>query len=663
MNRSKFGVCALALLSVLGVRAEKVNFPGANAVPDAQGRYDLATAANWDGGEIPSASEVSITGTPTVVVTASKDVTLGKIWNGVTINNYASTHRQLVFDMTGYATTPRIDAQGYMWATGGGRYHDTFFKGGYFDWGGKVFCNNGGNDGYLNYSNIGISDGAVITNANGMKLGYTGQIGQKVDISGASKVYIAGDFSFQVYGTAAPDFTAAAQNSLRIADGSHFEVNALAWERGGDASTFNENLPIGQYKDWLVVSNATLTMSGRSSFGCRGYTFTHITADATVTAKDALITGHNVARGNLLRIDNGGTLNASTVYGGWDNAVDKKGLNRNRIEVLENGTLKTSGVFYFCYSMTCGNVLVVSNGTFACQNFMWNYNNANYGQNSVILSGPQASFTINTPSTPLFGVSPSCSFIVENGATYQPASPAFGYTGTFLSNDVLRVRTGGKFIGNLNNTASSVTTTTPAQTISTDCGIVVEDEGEVESSVVRIGGVDGYLRIDDGKVTVNGSSGVAQGLQLGFQGVYGGLATNSVLTLAGSKPELKVNNTKNVTFTRGAKLVYELPADGYDDGVVPFIIDGGSIENWESGCALELKGAQAMFDRHQELDKRADYTLLRAATGRTFISQNAIAAAAASLPERMSLAVVDDGTYKRLVLSIKPKRGFLLLFR
>lgn len=617
MNVTKMMPSATVVAVAVVVRAGKVNFPGAGAAPDAQGRYDLAALSNWDGGALPAtSSEVSITGTPTVVVTASGNIDLGKIWNGVTIDNYASTHRKLIFDMTGYAASPRVNAKGYLWATGGGRYHDTYLKGGYFDLGGGIFCNDGSNAAYLNYANLGISDGAVITNASSMKLGYTGQIGQHIDISGHSKVYINGDFSFQVYGTSAPDFTAEGQNYLRITDGSHFEVNALVWERAGDATTFDTTLPLGQYKDFLVVSNATMTMnSGLSSFGARGYTFTHITDNAAVTGKNGIVFAHDLARGNLLRIDNGGLLRVDgSAYGGWNNNVQKSGANSNRVEVLEGGTLDVGTHFYLCYGITEGNTLFVSNGTFSCGNFYWNYSDVNYGGSSLILSGENASYTNKTTTTALFGFSPSCTFVIENGATYKPTCDAFGYTGDFLSNDVLCVRTGGKFIGSLNNSANSKPTAVPAQVISTDCGIVVENGGQIESSIVRIGGVNGFLRVDNGKLTIDGTEGVAQALQLGFQGAYGGLGTNSVLTLAVTRPEIKVNNAKRLTVERGSKIVFELPAEGYDEGIVPLDISG-NVGVWESGCALELADTQAMFDRHQKLGKRADYTLMRVPAG------------------------------------------------
>ena len=69
------------------------------------------------------------------------------------------------------------------------------FKGGYWDFGGGYFCD-GGNSSYGDNRTFKISDGAVITNTSYCVLGYTAQSKLRLELSGASRFHVGGEFKF-----------------------------------------------------------------------------------------------------------------------------------------------------------------------------------------------------------------------------------------------------------------------------------------------------------------------------------------------------------------------------------------------------------------------------------------------------------------------------------
>lgn len=88
-----------------------------------------------------------------------------------------------------------------------------------------------------------------------------------------------------------------------------------------------------------------------------------------------------------------------------------------------------------------------------------------------------------------------------------------------------------------------------------------ESDGEIEiGACIRVLGSGNEIVADDGRIKCNSLFAINEWDQQGY--------TNTCLRFSGSRPRLEV--MQNTWLWRKARLVFELPADGYEEGVVPF---------------------------------------------------------------------------------------------
>lgn len=646
-------VLAIVAVPLCGAAFAK-EFPGEGGVPDEQGRWDLTSVGSW-AGDVPLGSSVEVTGEVSVVVTASKDATFGKLTNQIR----TWWNDQLTFDMAGYSPTRVLKFDGFDFGSANGRYVHTTFKGGEWDFGNGDFCN--GTACWGDFKTLRITEGAVVTNARDMVLGYTDQEALRAEIVDGSQLWLNGNFMFTD-----AKLSMGNENVLMVSDGSHLDIGGeLKWE--GDYLWDWEKSCAYQYdghfyyKDYVLVSNATMDVHGAySRLGVKGGNATIVTHGGKLTFHADLILWADYARNNLIRVENGGSLllKGGANYGGW-NAAPHEGLNYNRMEVLSGSSVVSDGPFYLGFGNNCGNTLVISNATFSAKKFDLSWDSSISNQ-TVLIQGADAKFDVNADDAnwPMFGKdAPNNRIIVDDCATFVTRDSFARYEAACHDCSLIARRGGtlkheGTFVVGLQNL-------TPGYVATSNNVLIAESSGKIEMGGVMVLGGNSGLRVDDGDVCLTDSGVGIPSLWLGRTWDYGGIGTNCYLTISGSKPSIVLAD--GLELENGSKIRYELPADGYDPGVVPLKI-GGSVD-WGDGCSLEFVGSAAMYESHLKRDERAKYVLAEGPEGAAFIPDDVIASAAEQLQGRFRLRKVTEDGKNRLVLAVRVPRGLSVTIR
>ena len=658
-NGRKLVGVAFGVATILPMAVEAVNFP------DADGSHDIASGAAWGGALPTTETEVAITG-KTQTVTANSDVTFSSalLKNGLATGT--TTGGTLTFDMTGQSNR-KLYFYGF---NQGGAKVSTVFKGGYWDFGGKYFCNAGSSAGaYGSDKLVAISDGAIITNTAACSLGYVGnQKNLRLSLSGQSQLHIGGMFNFAQTETGSPS-----TNIVEVTDGSVMTVaGKFQWD--------NPSVSWGNafdYRDYVIVdgdgSSLKLLSSDIARFRMRGGGAMVVRNNGALDAK-TLVLGWKYTRNNLLRVESGASASVSSVYmSGYysaagttymsspDAAVD--GLRNNRVEVLNGGTLQVGGTFCMAYGESqSGNTLVVSNGTFKASVFaLAQANGADTSTNQcVYIQGPDAVFDIPAVNdNAMFRCSHS-EWNVELGAKFMP-SATFSYTIGGLHDNVLRVASGAS----LTNVAITTSMMSKTAAIATRNNRLVAESGAiVTGQYVYVVGSNCVFRVDNAMVglTENGETHVSIGIGRSRQTsgeIMGGASTNCALVVAGANPKIALGG--NLEVKQGSSIVFELPENGFADNS-PRISTTGAV-TLDEGCAIDFTGAAAMLAGLQHNHVNAEYVLIENPSEKEFASDGVVAAAQASLGDMFKLTKrVVDGK-NQLVLKGGYKQGFVLVVR
>nr|MCR5840411.1 hypothetical protein [Kiritimatiellia bacterium] len=612
---------ALSAAAMLPIAAEAVNFP------DADGSHDIASSTAWGGALPTTETEVAITG-KTQTVTANSDVMLSSalLKNGLTTDyNYT-----LTFDMTEQPDR-KLYFRGF---NQGGAKVRTAFKGGYWDLGGRYFCNAGNTTGaYGNNKFVTISDGAVITNTAACSLAYTAnQKNLRLSLSGQSQLHIGGVFNFAQTETGSPS-----TNIVEVTDGSVMTVaGKFQWD--------NPSVSWGNavdYRDYVIVdgegSSLKLLSSDIARFKMKGGGAMIIRNNGALSAK-TLVMGWKYTRNNLLRVESGASASADSIYmSGYygaagntymsspDAAVD--GLRNKRVEVLNGGTLQVSGTFCMAYGESqSGNTLVVSNGTFKASIFaLAQANGAGTSTNQcVYIQGPDAVFDIPAVNGNAMFTCSHSEWNVELGAKFMP-SATFSYTTDRLHDNVLRVASGAS-LTNVAITTSKMTTGTSIATWNNR--LVAESGAVVTGQYVYVVGSNCVFRVDDAMVWLTEHSGshVAIGIGRSWQTsgeILGGASTNCSLIVAGTNPKITLGGDLEVK--QGSRILFELPTNGFADNS-PRISTTGAV-TMDDGCTIEFTGAEAMLAGLQHNHVNAEYVLIENPSENVFVSDDVVAAA------------------------------------
>lgn len=545
----------------------------------------------------------------------------------------------------------------------------TAFKGGYWDFGGGYF-NNGGNSSYGDNRTFVISDGAVITNTGSCILGYTAQKKLRLELSGASQLYVGGEFKFTNNRTASGD-----ESWLKVTEGSKMTIGKCSREgevpqNVGWAASLSYQPEGGLfYKDYVIVdgegSELKMLSTSYSYYGGQGGSATIVSNGGYLLDNGNAVFGARYTRNNLLRVEkDGSAVFERAFYTGWgqdasDTAIT--GLRHHRIEVLDGGSLWCKGEFNLSYRSFCSGItLLVSNGTFRAATFH-QANNANVGAGYatnilVVLQGEHASFSSDNAYA-MFNCSHS-EYRVEHGARFRPRG-SFSWTTVGQHDNVLRVRDGGM----LTNVWISTSIDNPKSDgfAAWNNKIIAEAGGIVTGQNVTVQGSNCVFRVDDALALLDGSVGTTS-LQVGrmdTNGWYGGWSTNCALEVAGTTPKLRLGG--KLLVENASRILFELPEAGYGDDEAR-IVAGHDVQI-NSGSGIEFSGADAMYARLVADGVRANYVLIENPSDKGFVSDDVVAAAQASLGQNLQLRKRVRGGKNQLVLSGGAAAGMTLIFR
>ena len=545
----------------------------------------------------------------------------------------------------------------------------TAFKGGYWDFGGGYF-NNGGNSSYGDNRTFVISDGAVITNTGSCILGYTAQKKLRLELSGASQLYVGGEFKFTNNRTASGD-----ESWLKVTEGSKMTIGKCSREgevpqNVGWAASLSYQPEGGLfYKDYVIVdgegSELKMLSTSYSYYGGQGGSATIVSNGGYLLDNGNAVFGARYTRNNLLRVEkDGSAVFERAFYTGWgqdasDTAIT--GLRHHRIEVLDGGSLWCKGEFNLSYRSFCSGItLLVSNGTFRAATFH-QANNANVGAGYatnilVVLQGEHASFSSDNAYA-MFNCSHS-EYRVEHGARFRPRG-SFSWTTVGQHDNVLRVRDGGM----LTNVWISTSIDNPKSDgfAAWNNKIIAEAGGIVTGQNVTVQGSNCVFRVDDALALLDGSVGTTS-LQVGrmdTNGWYGGWSTNCALEVAGTTPKLRLGG--KLLVENASRILFELPEAGYGDDEAR-IVAGHDVQI-NSGSGIEFSGADAMYARLVADGVRATYVLIENPSDKGFVSDDVVAAAQASLGQNLQLRKRVRGGKNQLVLSGGAAAGMTLIFR
>jgi len=407
---------------------------------------------------------------------------------------------------------------------------------------------------------------------------------------------------------------------------------------GGTLSIGNDSAYGGHHG---VVSNGAVVVAGSASLGGGS--------------------GNTEGYNNSLTVVDGGRLETSGFSMSTAYAAPKVAKPvGDRFEILADGVYTNTGDFAVGYSDSAkpckwGMTILVSNGVFRTSGGQYRFAvHPNCSNNTVIVSGPSARFSVGGSTYYYFNAGPGNRYVFENGVDYDTTFGAAVYT-TKASNEEIRVRSGAtfRFAGANGFNFGPVGDAARLD----DSRFVVEGGATASGTVFRVGGDGNTLCVSNALVTVTGSPNYLYALDIGDSGMS--VRTNATLVLAGNAPRIVSQGRLRVT--NGSELRFELPPEGYEEGVIPINLDGNMIVS--SGSTVTLSGIDAMLSRHYDLGKKASYTLARATT--LSIPAGVMDSLTNALPAGVTLTQATDPVIARtsLILSVRPKRGLTIIVK
>lgn len=454
--------------------------------------------------------------------------------------------------------------------------------------------------------------------------------------------------SFTLDGGSTLNCTGAFQtgNQLSMGDGVFRDLNV--WARFLGQST-------------TATIGGALSIGGESAYGGHH----GVIADgARVTAKSLTVgAGGGISESfkNSMTISTGGALETTgfSLSGAYVKSAGNKPAE-DVLEILDGGVYTNTGDFVVGYSTSeksskWGAKIIVSNGTFRTSGGSYMFGvHRGCSNNTFIVSGPKANLTLTGGNYYYFCGGPGNRYVFENEVDYTTGWSAASYVAN-VTNEEIAVRTGAKFrfnvfrVSGMGGSANVV-----------DSRFVVESGAVLTGNVFRVGGNNNTLAVSNAFVYVNGDSNYYHALDVGDAGAGVGKESKGAhFVLSGNAPRIVSPRSANIV--NGSDLTFNLPTDGYEQGIIPIVLD--SSFNLGSNCSLNLAGAEEMLKTHGENKWKRSYTLIKALN--VNISDAEIDRVNGMLPKGMSLRKVYDGTIARwsLILDVKPKYGLALIVR
>ena len=478
-------------------------------------------------------------------------------------------------------------------------------------------------------------DGGSSFFAESLRLGCSDQSGQKskVTVSGGSLLNVSGDLS--------------------LSEGS-------AWRTKNKPQTGNELAVTGSGSRLVVGGQLSLGRSLSSTAGSiGGSTFrvdngaaaslagVVVSAQAYHGERNRIVFGKN-ARVNMTSFSfgTGGTGSVGLEYCAGSNVC----------EIIDGAVVTNTGDLVFGANQLSqiGNRIIVSNATFHTGIYL--ENKVNYflrGQESeLVLSGRDAKFSVSTTGTKALFMGARSKFIVENGAEFQ--LPVSAFSAIECVSETMLFRTGASV------SCTSLGTGSNADKSGISNRVVVASGAAftVEETMKIIGEYSG-LEVDDGTLSIG------YGLRFGENSKSGSdyrVFSNQTFRIVGAHPIVRMS--RNLILAANTRLVVALPSAGYDADVAtadnPILRFGTSSGEQglrlSEGASLAFENAKAFAESHE---KKRDYVLFES-NHLDALTDEKLAEASSGFPKSLSLSVVQSGSKQRLILHVKPEKGFVL---
>ena len=168
-----------------------------------------------------------------------------------------------------------------------------------------------------------------------------------------------------------------------------------------------------------------------------------------------------------------------------------------------------------------------------------------------------------------------------------------------------------------------------------------------------------YSNGEDNRLVVSNGTVFCPALKIGYTDQWTAASSGAELVLQGDNPKVCVTNTasSSVSICTGAKLVFDVPPDGYAANALP--IRSTSSVTFQVNSVIDIRGLGEYVERHPA---RSRINLIK--TYRLNVPADVLAAANAALPDGCSLDVYSDGKGSDyLRLTAKKPKGFVLVVR
>lgn len=402
----------------------------------------------------------------------------------------------------------------------------------------------------------------------------------------------------------------------------------LSWDaklyiKGGEWNLNNKDITL--FKDYRSVNGLRLDISdGACVYGVNGLY--------------AGIWGDYVAKVNIA--GEGTVVTASTFrVGYYDSDNDIVTLTDGASLVLTgtgNGTLRIA----YGNSSNCGFV-ISNNANFVKLNSSYNYLSGKKGKNYLHV---QKGATATISGSSYLGHADDTADCVNSHNNTILVSGASAVTNSSLS-------IGDIYLGSMTGVDSS--------TFNTNNCIVVRDGAEFKAGIIRLFGSRNGIIVSNAVVTLTGGSGIVCG-----SSARG--CTNGFVRLQGDHPKLTHSSSLNgnAAFKNSFHFIYDLPPDGYADGIVPVRLTkwlqmDGSTEFVFNG----IEEMQASMRRRRV--SKASYLVFAATAGVNVspsgVPQSCLDRCNSNLPQGAELT--GDSGRTRLYLTVQSLAGTMMIFR
>ena len=626
MNAMKT-VLAVQVLAAFVAVAEDAEFF------NVDGKGDIASLASWgsDYEALPTDKRPYLTW-HSPWMTASADVTYAGL-------NFADYGKVLTMDLSiqpGVRTITLNNDLRVGWFT------TLNLKGGLFDFQSQHTFYRG--DWNQNNGNISITlnlDGCVWTNMTNVSMSYAAANGGRFNhwtLENGSALYSSGYFRFEDY------HNQSRSNSVSVLSGSRMLIgDGIATDRAG------ANPP-----STLFMTGNKFLLSGEGSY--LGV------ASASSASKNTSFIGQNFAGSSFVITDhakadfNIAGKNCSNIIIGRYSA---SAAHSNRLEVTEHADLNVNELS-IGYEGTCGNVAYFgSSATFTASMLYVGRGTLANGNLCEFDSGARGFITTIYPG--FGGLSASNEFRVAGGAVVTNFVTYADYSGA--SNNCISVAGEGSelfvqkaiYLGMSGGSYNSIRVTDGAHLMASNlylnCGT---------------GSTDNTLLISNATVTAYSSFRTCDSDNGNYKG-----GTNACIRLQGDSPRLIVSRSSVYAgdIKNGARFVFDLPPEGYAEGVVPVAMT--DWRTFDKTVRFEANGIGEMLADMKAKNIRKRNIKLIETVGNVLsgLCQDNLDASNANLPDGAKFYYEGEGEYqgvphcRSVWLEVKNPSGLMILFR